>query len=97
MLMETENPVTYVQRQLKKLEKKTERNPEGDPLMATAMTQAVKSKLEDMVGLNSETHKEFCNHVSHEVDVSHAKYPIYPWQQALRGGGWVGKHLFVVL
>ncbi len=51
-------------------------NPEGDPLMATlfrnavidAMPQAVKSSLEDVAGLNSKTHKEFCEHVSHAVE-----------------------------
>ncbi len=75
-LGETENPTTYAQRQLKIWKQKTERSPEGDPLMATlfrnavidAMPQAVKSRLEDVVGLNSKTHKEFCNHVSHAVE-----------------------------
>ncbi|KAL0176873.1 hypothetical protein M9458_029203, partial [Cirrhinus mrigala] len=76
-LGETENPVTYVQRQLKRWKQETEGNPEGDPLMATlfrnaiieAMPQTVKSKLEDVVGLNSKTHKEFCDHVSHAVEL----------------------------
>ncbi len=31
-----------------------------------AMPQAVKSRLEDVVGLNSKTHKEFCDHVSQQ-------------------------------
>ncbi len=30
-----------------------------------AMPQAVKRRLEDVVGLNSKTHKELCDHVSH--------------------------------
>ncbi len=75
-LGETENPTTYVQRQLKKWKQETENNPEGDPLMSTlfrnavidAMPQAVKSRLEDVVNLNSKTHKEFCDHVSHAVE-----------------------------
>ncbi len=75
-LGETENPNKYVQRQLKRWKQETEGNPEGDPLMATlfrnavinAMPQAVKSRLEDVVGLNSKTHKEFCDHVSHAVE-----------------------------
>ncbi len=75
-LGETENPNTYVQRQLKRWKQETEGNPEGDPLMATlfrnavidAMLQAVKSRLEDVVGLNSKTHKELCDHVSHAVE-----------------------------
>lgn len=29
---------------------------------------AVKSRLEDVVGLNSKSHKEFCDYVSHAVD-----------------------------
>ncbi len=33
-----------------------------------ALPQAVKSRLEDVVGLNSKTHKEFCDHVSHAVE-----------------------------
>ncbi len=62
-LGETENPTTYVQRQLKRWKQETEWNPESDPLMATlfrnavidAMPQAVKSRLEDGVVLNSKT------------------------------------------
>lgn len=76
-LGDTENPLTYVQRQLKRWKQETEGDPEGDPLMTTlfrnaivdAMPQTVKSKLEDVVGLNSKSHKEFCDHVSHAVDL----------------------------
>ncbi len=75
-LGETENPTTYIQRQLKRWKQETEGNPEGDPLMATlfrnalidAMPQAVKSRLEDVVSLNSNTHKEFSDHVSHAIE-----------------------------
>ncbi|KAL0150420.1 hypothetical protein M9458_054237, partial [Cirrhinus mrigala] len=75
-LKETENPTTYFQRQLKRWKQETEGNPETDPLMATllrqavidAMPPAVKCRLEDVVGLNSKTHKEFCDHVSHAVE-----------------------------
>ncbi|KAL0150967.1 hypothetical protein M9458_053694 [Cirrhinus mrigala] len=75
-LKETENPTTYVQRQLKRWKQETEGNPETDPLMATlfrqavidAMPLAVKCRLEDVVGLTSKTHKEFCDHVSHAVE-----------------------------
>ncbi|KAL0148070.1 hypothetical protein M9458_056610, partial [Cirrhinus mrigala] len=75
-LKETENPTTYVQRQLKRWKQETEGNPETDPLMATlfrqavidAMPPAVKCRLEDVVGLTSKTHKEFCDHVSHAVE-----------------------------
>ncbi|KAI2643862.1 Gag-Pol polyprotein [Labeo rohita] len=66
-LGEIESPIIYIQKQLKKWKQETEGNPEGDPLMATlfrnaiidAMPQPVKSKVEDVVGLNSKTHKEF--------------------------------------
>lgn len=75
-LGDSESPFAYVQRQLKRWKQETEGNPEGDPLMATlfrnaivdAMPQPVKSKLEDVVGLNSKTHKEFCDHVTHAVE-----------------------------
>ncbi len=33
-----------------------------------AMPQAVKSRLKDVVGLNSKTHKELCDHVSLAVE-----------------------------
>ncbi|KAJ8384798.1 hypothetical protein AAFF_G00197850 [Aldrovandia affinis] len=76
MLRETENPAAYLHRQLKYWKQETEREPEGDPLMTTmfrnsvleAMPQQVKSKLEDVVGLNSKTHREFCEHVTHAVE-----------------------------
>ena len=71
-----ENPTTYVQKELKRWKQETEGDPERDPLMSTlfrqavidAMPPAVKSKLEDVVGLTSKTHKEFCDHVSHAVE-----------------------------
>ncbi len=67
-LGETENPNKYVQRQLKIWKQETEGNPERDSLMATlfinavidAMPQAIKSRLEDVVGLNSKTHMTMC-------------------------------------
>ncbi len=66
----------YVQRQLTRWIQEIEGNPERDSLMATlfintvidAIPQAIKSRLEDVVGLNSKTHKEFCDHVSHAVE-----------------------------
>ncbi len=53
-LLDIENPITYVQRQLKRWKQETEGNPEGDPLMTTlfrnavidAMPQAVKQSLQ---------------------------------------------------
>ncbi len=53
-LLDIENPITYVQRQLKRWKQESEGNPEGDPLMTTlfrnavidAMPQAVKQSLQ---------------------------------------------------
>ncbi|KAJ8401439.1 hypothetical protein AAFF_G00383580 [Aldrovandia affinis] len=76
MLGDTENPATYLHRQLKHWKQETEQVPERDALMTTmfqnsvvkAMPQPVKSTLEDVVGLNSKTHREFCDHVTHAVE-----------------------------
>lgn len=72
----TENPTTYVQRQLKRWKQETEKDQEGYPVMTTlfrnaivdAIPQAVKNKLEVVVSLNSKTHKKFCDHVTHAVE-----------------------------
>ncbi|XP_056618335.1 uncharacterized protein LOC130432826 [Triplophysa dalaica] len=72
---EEENPATYIQKQLRKWKQELERDPEEDLLMTTlfrnavvdAMPPLVKTKLEDVVGLNSKSHKEFCDHVTHAV------------------------------
>lgn len=40
-LEETENPNTYIQRQLKRWKQETEGNPEGDPLMSTLFRNAI--------------------------------------------------------
>lgn len=75
-LEETENPITYVQRHSRQWKHDTEIDPERDPIMATLFRQAiidsmpssVKSRLEDVVGLNSKSHKEFCDYVTHAVE-----------------------------
>lgn len=71
----TENPSKYIQRQLRHWKQELERDPVGDPVMTAlfrttvvdAMPPRVKVKLEDVVGLNSKTHKEFCDHVAYAV------------------------------
>ncbi len=71
----TENPTTYMQRQLRHWEQEVERDPEGDHVMTAlfittvvdAVPPRVKVKLEDVVGLNSKTHKKFCDHVAYAV------------------------------
>ncbi|KAJ8342668.1 hypothetical protein SKAU_G00325960 [Synaphobranchus kaupii] len=73
---DTENPATYLHRHLKRWKLETGRNPEGDELMTTlfrtsiveVMPPPVRSRLEDVVGLNSKTHREFCDHVIHTVE-----------------------------
>ncbi len=72
---ETENPTTYIQKQLRRWKEELERDPEQDKVLTAlstaiveAMPSTVKVKLEDVVGLNSKTHKEFRDHVVHAVE-----------------------------
>ncbi|KAL0148946.1 hypothetical protein M9458_055750 [Cirrhinus mrigala] len=73
---EAENPTTYIQRQLRCWKEELERDPEQDKVLTAlfrtaiveAMPATVKAKLEDVVGLNSKTHKEFRDHVVHAVE-----------------------------
>ncbi len=73
---ETENPITYIQKQLRRWKEELERDPEQDKVLTAlfrtaiveAMPSTVKVKLEDVVGLNSKTHKEFRDHVVHAVE-----------------------------
>ncbi len=73
---ETENPITYIQKQLRRWKEELERDPEKDKLLTAlfrtaiveAMPSTVKVKLEDVVGLNSKSHKEFRDHVVHAVE-----------------------------
>ncbi|XP_057194085.1 uncharacterized protein LOC130556800 [Triplophysa rosa] len=75
-LGEEENPATYVRSQLRKWKEELERDPEEDMVMAAlfrnaivdSMPPVVKARLEDVVGLNSKSHKEFCDHVTHAVE-----------------------------
>ncbi|XP_016341315.1 uncharacterized protein LOC107688212 isoform X2 [Sinocyclocheilus anshuiensis] len=73
---ETENPTTYIQRQIRRWKEELERDPEQDKILTAlfrtaiveAMPTTVKVKLEDVVGLNSKSHKEFRDHVVHAVE-----------------------------
>ncbi|KAE8289574.1 hypothetical protein D5F01_LYC11278 [Larimichthys crocea] len=75
-LTDTENPAAYISRQLKRWKQETEEDPGNSALLTTifrnsiidAMPSPVKSRLEDVVGLVSKTHREFCDHVIHAVD-----------------------------
>lgn len=42
--------------------------PIDDNSVPEAIPQSVKSRLEDVVGLTSNSHKEFCDHVIHAVE-----------------------------
>ncbi len=73
---ETENPITYIQKQLRRWKEELERDPEQDKVLTAlfrtaiveAMPSTVKVKLEDVVGLTSKSHKEFRDHVVHAVE-----------------------------
>ncbi len=73
---ETENPITYIQKQLRHWKEELERDPEKDKILTAlfrtaiveAMPSTVKVKLEDVVGLNSKSHKEFRDHVVHALE-----------------------------
>lgn len=61
---ESENPTTYIQKQLRCWKEELERDPEQDKVLTAlfrtaiveAMPAAVKVKLEDVVGLNLKSH-----------------------------------------
>ena len=73
---EDKNPTSYVQRQSRRWKQELEKDPERDPVITVlfraaimeAMPTVVKAKLEDVVGLNSKTTREFCDHVTHAVE-----------------------------
>ena len=74
---DTENPATFLQKQVTRWHLETEKDPETDQLVSvlfrTAILEAlpgpVKSKLEDVVGLtSSKTHKEFSEYLVHAVE-----------------------------
>ncbi|KAK0145553.1 hypothetical protein N1851_015507 [Merluccius polli] len=74
---DTENPATFLQKQVTRWHLETEKDPETDQLVSvlfrTAILEAlpgpVKSKLGDVVGLtSSKTHKEFSDHLVHAVE-----------------------------
>lgn len=75
-LPDTENPSAYISRQLKKWKQETEEDVINSPLLTAlfrtsiveAMPSAAKSRLEEVVGLESKSHREFCDHVTHAVE-----------------------------
>ena len=75
-LSETENPATYITRQMKKWKQETEEEIEKSPALTTlfrntiveALPTSVRSRLDDVVGLSSMPHQQFRDHVVHAVD-----------------------------
>ncbi|KAE8277466.1 hypothetical protein D5F01_LYC24593 [Larimichthys crocea] len=75
-LTDTENPAAYISRQSKRWKQETEEDPENSLRLTKifrnsiieAMPGPVKSRLEDVVGLASKTHRKFCDHVIHAID-----------------------------
>lgn len=73
---ETENPTTYIQKKLRCWKEELEKDPEQEKVLTAlfrtaiveAMPAVMKVKLEDVVGLNSKSHKEFRDHVIHAVE-----------------------------
>ena len=74
---DTENPASYLQKQVVRWRMETEKDPEGDPLISVifrasiieTLPISIRNKLEDVVGLTSSlSHKEFSDHLVHAVD-----------------------------
>ncbi|KAJ8414360.1 hypothetical protein AAFF_G00052300 [Aldrovandia affinis] len=73
---ENESPTAFVENQLHRWGMITERDVQKDPILTTLFRTAIleglpppaKSRLEEMVGLTSKTHREFVDHVIHAVE-----------------------------
>ena len=76
MLKDDEPAATYVHTQLRRWRVMTERDVQTDPIMTSLFSKAIleglpaeaKRRLEEVVGLNTMTHKEFVDHVVHTVE-----------------------------
>ncbi|XP_035248910.1 uncharacterized protein LOC118213828 isoform X2 [Anguilla anguilla] len=75
-LKDNEPPATYIYTQLRRWRLITERDVQADPIMTTlfrkaireGMSQEVGRRLDEVVGLNTMTHREFVDHVVHAVE-----------------------------
>lgn len=74
---DTENPASFLQKQVMRWRLETDRDPEQDPLVSIlfrtsiieTLPSSIQNKLEDVVGLiSSKSHKEFSDHLVHAVD-----------------------------
>lgn len=76
IISNTEDTATYISRQLKRWKQETEKEAESSPLLTTlfgtsvieAMPGPVNSRLDDVMGVTSKSHREFCDHVIHAVE-----------------------------
>ncbi|XP_035235249.1 uncharacterized protein LOC118206552 [Anguilla anguilla] len=75
-LKDNEPPATYIHTQLRRWRLITERDVQADPIMTTlfrkaireGMSQEVGRRLDEVVGLNTMTHREFVDLVVHAVE-----------------------------
>ncbi|XP_035262702.1 uncharacterized protein LOC118221593 [Anguilla anguilla] len=75
-LKDNEPPATYIHTQLRRWRLLTEKDVQADPIMTTLFRKAIREgmspevgrRLDEVVGLNTMTHREFVDHVVHAVD-----------------------------
>ncbi|KAJ8359053.1 hypothetical protein SKAU_G00155780 [Synaphobranchus kaupii] len=75
-IKEGESAEAFVENQLRNWRMTLDRNIQGDPIMTVMFRAAIleglpelaKSRLEEVVGLSSKTHREFVDHVIHAVE-----------------------------
>ncbi|XP_035239843.1 uncharacterized protein LOC118208940 isoform X2 [Anguilla anguilla] len=75
-LKDNELPATYIHTQLRRWRLITEKDVQADPIMTTLFRKAIREgmspevgrRLDEVVGLNTMTHREFVDHVVHAVD-----------------------------
>ncbi|KAG5853810.1 hypothetical protein ANANG_G00030470 [Anguilla anguilla] len=75
-LKDNELPATYIHTQLRRWRLLTERDIQADPIMISLFRKAIREgmspevgrRLDEVVGLNTMTHREFVDHVVHAVD-----------------------------
>ncbi|KAJ8369274.1 hypothetical protein SKAU_G00093020 [Synaphobranchus kaupii] len=75
-IKEGESAAAYVENQLRNWRMTLDRNIQGDPIMTAMFRAAIleglpelaESRLEEVVGLSSKTHREFVDHVIHAVE-----------------------------
>ncbi|XP_035275687.1 uncharacterized protein LOC118228336 [Anguilla anguilla] len=80
-LKDNEPPATYIHMQLRRWRLLTKRDVRADPIMTSLFRKAIREgmspevgrRLDEVVGLNTMTHREFVDHVVHAVDRQRGK------------------------